>query len=86
MGILRILILFFNVAVITFLVYRMFEVAKQDIPKKKKAVIITAGILLLFIPVAFIIRIIPLTPSFLLMYPVAVSFFIYLIREQANSQ
>ena len=39
MGILRILILFFNVAVITFLIHRMFEVAKQDLPKTKKAVI-----------------------------------------------
>lgn len=85
MGILRILILFFNVAVITFLVYKMFEVAKQDIAKTKKAVIITAGIFLLFIPIAFIFRIIPLSATFLLIYPVAVSFFIYLIREQANS-
>jgi hypothetical protein len=81
MGILRILILFFNVAVITFLISRMFDVVKQGIPKTKKAVIITAGIFLLIIPVAFIIGIIPLTPTFLLMYPVAVSFFIYLIRE-----
>ena len=81
MGILRILILFFNVVAITFLVYQMFEVVKRDIPKTKKAAIITAGILLLLIPVAYIFRMIPLTPSYLLIYPIAVSFFVYLIKK-----
>ncbi|MFZ2905155.1 MAG: hypothetical protein WAZ98_03020 [Cyclobacteriaceae bacterium] len=81
MGILRFLILFFNVAVVTFLVYRMFGVIKQPIPKTKKAVILTAGIFLLIVPFAFVFRIIPLAPIYFLVYPVAVSLFIYLIRE-----
>lgn len=44
MIILRFLVLLFNVAVVTFLIYRMFGIAKQPLPKTKKAVILTAGI------------------------------------------
>ena len=81
MVILRFLILLFNVVVVTFLIYRMFSVAKLSMPKMKKAVILTAGILLLIAPFAFVFRIIPLAPTYFFVYPVAVSFFIYLIRE-----
>ena len=81
MVILRFLILFFNVAVVTFLIYRMFEVIKQPIPATKKAPIIGAGIFLLIVPFAFVFRIIPLAPIYFIVYPVAVSLFIYLIRE-----
>jgi hypothetical protein len=84
MVILRFLVLLFNVAVVTFLIYRMFSVAKKPLPKTKKAVVLTAGILLLIVPFAFILRIIPVTTSYFLIYPVAVSFFLLLIRETEN--
>lgn len=83
MVIVRFLILFFNVAIVTFLVYRMFEVMKQPLPITKKAPIIGAGIFLLIVPLAFVFRIMPLAPVYFLAYPVAVSLFIYLIREQS---
>jgi hypothetical protein len=87
MAILRFLILFFNVAVVTFLIYRMFEVMKQSLPGTKKVPIIGTGIFLLIVPLAFVFRIIPLSTIYFLAYPVAVSLFIYLIREEkANSQ
>lgn len=85
MVILRFLILFFNVAVVTFLIYRMFGVIKSSLPKTKKVPIIGTGIFLLIAPFAFVFRIIPLSPIYFLAYPVAVSLFIYLIREEANS-
>ena len=81
MVIVRFLILLFNVAVVTFLVYRMFEVIKQPLPATKKVPIIGTGILLLIVPLAFVFRIIPLSTIYFLVYPVAVSLFIYLIRE-----
>lgn len=81
MIILRFFVLLFNVAVVTYLIYRMFEVIKQPIPKTKKAVIITAGIILLIMPFSFFLRIIPPSTLYFLIYPVAVSLFIYLIRE-----
>ena len=86
MVIVRFLILFFNVAVVTFLIYRMFEVIKSPLPKTKKVPIIGTGIFLLIAPFAFVFRIIPLSPVYFLAYPVAVSLFIYLIREETNSQ
>jgi len=82
MIILRFLVLLFNVAVVTFLIYRMFGIAKQPLPKTKKAVILTAGIFLLIVPFAFFFRIIPLTTAYFFIYPVAVSLFVYLIREE----
>ena len=87
MVIVRFLILFFNVAIVTFLIYRMFEVIKQPLPKTKKVPIIGTGIFLLIVPFAFVFRMIPLSTIYFLAYPVAVSLFIYLIREEkANSQ
>ena len=83
MVIVRFLILFFNVAVVTFLVYRMFEVIKQPIPATKKVPIIGTGVFLLIVPFAFVFRIIPLAPIYFFVYPVAVSLFIYLIRESS---
>jgi hypothetical protein len=63
----------------------MFGVIKQPLPKMKKAVIFTAGIFLLIFPFSFFFRIIPLTAIYFLMYPVAVSLFIYLIREETSN-
>ena len=68
MVIVRFLILFFNVAVVTFLVYRMFGILKQPMPVNKKVPIIGTGIFLLIVPFAFVFRIIPLTPIYFLVY------------------
>jgi hypothetical protein len=82
MIILRFLVLLFNVAVVTFLIYRMFGIAKQPLPKTKKAVILTAGIFLLIAPFSFFLNIFPPSMLYFLVYPVAVSLFVYLIREE----
>ena len=81
MVILRFLVLLFNVVVITLLVYQMIQLHKTDMPSSKKAIIWFAGTVLLLVPLAIIFRIIPFSMVYLLVYPVAVSFFIYLIRE-----
>ena len=80
MVIMRFLVRAFNVAAVTFLIYSLLEVIRQPLPKQKKAVIITAGIILLILPVAFFIKIIPPSMLYFMIYPVAVSLFIYLIR------
>lgn len=81
----RFLVLLFNVAAVTFLMYRLFMIFKEELPKGKKAVILTAGIFLLIVPFAFLFRIIPLSMVYFLIYPVAVSMFIYLIREEETN-
>lgn len=82
MIILRFLVLLFNVVVITLLVYRMLQLNKESLPLFKKRLIWVAGTLLLIVPLAIIFRIVPFSMSYLLAYPVAVSLFIYMIREE----
>lgn len=81
MIIMRFLVLAFNVAAVTFLIYTLFEVTRRPLSGQKKAVIITAGIILLILPFAFFLRIIPPSMLYFLIYPVAVSLFVYLIRR-----
>ena len=81
MVIMRFLVLAFNVAAGTFLIYSLFEATRRPLPRQKKAVIITAGIILLIVPFAYFIRIIPPSTLYFLIYPVAVSLFVYLIRR-----
>lgn len=82
MIILRFLVLLFNVVVITLLVYRMLQLNKESLPLFKKRLIWVAGTFLLIVPLAIIFRIVPFSMSYLLAYPVAVSLFIYMIREE----
>lgn len=81
MLIMRFLVLAFNVAAVTFLIYTLFEVTRKPLSRQKKAVIITAGVILLIVPFAFFIRIFPPSTLYFMIYPVAVSLFIYLIRR-----
>lgn len=82
MVILRFLVLLFNVVVITLLVYRMLQLNRESLPLFKKRLIWVAGTFLLIVPLAIIFRIVPFSMSYLLAYPVAVSLFIYMIREE----
>jgi hypothetical protein len=77
----RFLVLVFNVAVITFLIYELIRVAKEPMERWRKRLIISGGILLLISPLAMFLRFIPASPQYLLIYPVAISLFIYLIRK-----
>lgn len=80
----RFIVLVFNVAAVTFLIYSLFEITRQPLAKRKKAVIITAGIILLIVPCMFFLRIVPPSSLYFLLYPVAVSLFVYLIRLERN--
>jgi hypothetical protein len=81
MAIIRFLIILFNVGVVTFLIYRLFAFVRQPVHGLRKWVVIATGILLLIVPFAFLFRIIPVSIGYFLLYPVAVSLFIYMIRE-----
>jgi len=86
MGILRILLLAFNVAVLTFLIYRLLQVYQMPGEIQKKRVIIITGFLLLIIPVLMIATVLPVSPLYLFLYPVALSLFLYAIRAQGRLQ
>jgi uncharacterized protein with PQ loop repeat len=78
---LRLLLVVFNVAVVTFLIYRMLAVAKQSMERSKKVVIVTGGVILLLAPVGMFVGIFAPSPQYFLIYPVAISLFLYLTKQ-----
>ena len=81
MILLRFLLLAFNVAIISFLIYRMVEVIKKPVEKSKKAMILIGGTLLLLAPMGIFLRFFAPTPQYFLVYPVAIFMFLYLTKQ-----
>ncbi len=79
MILIRVLLLAFNVAVVAYLIYRILQIQKSDNPNK--GWIIATSIFLLLIPTTMLMGFIRPTPVYLLLYPVALSLHIYLIRN-----
>ncbi|MFZ5999220.1 MAG: hypothetical protein ACOYW3_01820 [Bacteroidota bacterium] len=81
MALVRLLLIGFNVAVITYLVYRMLQVYEMNMEPSRKRIILVVGVLLVLAPVSIVVGVVRPSPLYLLIYPVAVSLFIYLVRE-----
>jgi uncharacterized membrane-anchored protein len=75
----RILLLAFNVAVVTYLIYRLLQIYKSDDDQRNWKIGI--GIFLLLVPITMLFGFIKPTPIYLFLYPVAISLHIYLIRN-----
>jgi hypothetical protein len=84
MLLLRFIVTAFNVAIITFLVYRMLIVFKEPMERSKKAVIIIGAIILLLVPIGIFLRFFGASPQYFLVYPVAVLLFLYLTKQMPN--
>ena len=84
MVIIRIFLLAFNVGIVTFLIYRLLEVSRISIEKSKKIIIVTTGLILLVLPVVMLTGIIRPSMLYLLLYPVAISLLLYMIRDVKN--
>lgn len=81
MIILRFFLIAFNVAIISFLVYRMVDVIRKPMEKTKKAMILIGGTLLLLAPLGIFLRFFAATPQYFLVYPVAIFLFLYLTKQ-----
>jgi hypothetical protein len=79
MIILRFILLAFNAAIVTFLIYRLLQVYRTS--HEQKFWIIFIGLLLLLVPVAMVIGFIRPTAIYILLYPVAISLYLYLIKN-----
>ena len=77
----RILLLVFNVAVVTFLIYEMIRVARTPMEKSKRIMIMTGGILLLLAPFGMFLQFFVPTIQYFVIYPVAISLFLYLSKK-----
>jgi hypothetical protein len=81
MAMLRFLLLAFNVAVVTFLIYTMLQILKQPMARSKKVLILTGGVILLLVPFGIFFKIFIPTSQYFVIYPVAIFFFLYLIKK-----
>ena len=81
MAVVRFVLLVFNVAVISFLIYKMVDVIRRPIEKSKKAMILIGGTLLLLAPLGIFFRFFAPTPQYFLIYPVAIFMFLYLTKQ-----
>jgi hypothetical protein len=82
MILLRVLLIAFNVAILTFLVYRLLQIYRSASPRK--GLIIAGGIFLLLLPVTILVGFIKPTILYILLYPIAISLFIYLIKSEGE--
>ncbi len=81
MILLRLLLVAFNVAVVGFLIYQMMEVVRRPASRTRKTVFVIGGIILLIAPLGIFFRFFAPTLSYFIVYPVAISLFLYLTRE-----
>jgi hypothetical protein len=81
MALLRILLIVFNVAIVTFLIYEMIRVAREPMEKSKKILIMVGGCLLLLAPLGMFLKFFAPTFQYFIIYPVAISLFIYLTKK-----
>jgi hypothetical protein len=81
MIILRVLLMAFNVAVATYLMYRLFIVIQEPIVRWKKLLVVITGLLLLFSPFSMFFGVFNASLQYFMIYPVAIVLFLYLIRE-----
>jgi hypothetical protein len=77
----RILLIAFNVGVISFLIYRMFEFSQKPVARSKKITFVLGGLVLLLIPFGIFLRFFAPTPTYLVVYPVAIGLFLYLTKR-----
>jgi hypothetical protein len=81
MAILRILLLLFNVAVVTFLIYEMIRIAREPGDRSRKTLVIVGGCILLLAPFGMFLKFFAPTFQYFIIYPVAISLFIYLTKK-----
>ena len=81
MILLRFLLVAFNVAIISFLIYRMIDVIKRPMEKTRKRMILNGGTILLLAPLGIFFRFFAATPQYFIVYPVAIFMFLYLTKQ-----
>ena len=78
----RDLLLLLNTIAFALLVHRLLKIYSQLPVSPKKSIVMTAGFILLVLPVTMIIGFIKPTPVYLVVYPIGIGMFVYLFRLQ----
>jgi hypothetical protein len=74
----RFLLMVFNVAIVGFLIYQMIRVNEERMERWRKITFIVGGIFLLLAPLGIFFRFFSATPTYFIVYPVAIFMFLYL--------
>lgn len=80
MLIVRFLLLALNATAVGFLIARILKIYDSNASPQRKWTMISGGIIMLLLPVTMIFGFIKPTQAYLVMYPVAIFFFIYFFR------
>jgi len=76
----RLLLLLLNAIAFGFLLYGIVRIHQLEMPGFSKVVKLTAGIVLLLLPVAMLAGFIRHTPVYMFIYPLGIAAFIILVR------
>ncbi len=79
---LRLILLLLNAVAFGFLIHRLLKIYSQLPSSPKKSVVMTAGFVLLLLPVTMIFGFIKPTPVYLVVYPIGIGMFVYFFRLQ----
>jgi hypothetical protein len=71
----------FNVAIISFLIYKIVDMIKRPVEKSTKRLFIIGGIILLLAPLGIFFRFFGATPQYFLIYPMAIFLFLYFTKQ-----
>lgn len=80
----RILLMLFNVIVFGTLVYRLLQVFQTQMEPSRKRMFMITGIILLLLPVTMLMRFIPFTILYFLLYPLGISLFLYVTWDKGK--
>lgn len=81
MPLLRLFLLVFNAAILTFLIYMLLQVYQLPVPHAKKWPVIAGGILLILAPLGMFFGFFRPSLQYFVIYPVAISLYIYMIKR-----
>ena len=76
----RVILLVLNAVAVGFLFHRLLKIYEHYRQGSKKRIVLSAGLVLLLLPVAMIFGFIHSTPVYLVVYPIGIFFFVYLFR------
>jgi hypothetical protein len=81
MFVFRFLLIAFNVAIVSFLVYKIVDMIRRPVEKSTKRLFIVGGIMLLLAPLGIFFRFFGASPQYFLIYPVAIFLFLYFTKQ-----
>ena len=82
----RVLMMFFNVAVVGLLIYHLLRLNSLNIEPSRKRIILITGIVLLLLPITMLLRFIPGGMLYFFIYPLGIALFISMTWHERKKE